>query len=389
MQALNQIAALLANSLRTLPKRWPTALVTVVGTATAVGVLVALLAIVAGAQQMSRSGADPARVIVLPAGAASESSGALSKADAALIAQSPAIRRDSAGVPLFQPIALVLVDLRKRGTEAHSSVQLRGTGPAEWRMDPHLKIIAGRTYRPGINEVVVGKSALAQFEGLEIGRRLSLRGTTWTVVGVFSDAGGVNESGMLADADTVMSAFRRDAYQSAQAQLISTAAIQTFATTLARDPRLGATVRPYGEYVAEQIRPFISVVKFVSYMIGVVIAIGVILGTINTMYATIDSRAREVATLRAIGFGGGVIVLSVLLEVLVLSIPSGCLGVVVARLLFAGEPASAGRFCFEIAVPPRLMLFGLLWALFIALLAGLPPSLRAARVPVVVSLRGR
>jgi putative ABC transport system permease protein len=389
MRFLSQLAAVTANSLRTLPGRWPSALVTIIGTATAVGVLMSMLAIVAGAHRMAAASLNPARVIVMPAGAANETTGALSKPDVAVMAEASGVRRDPAGKPMIQPIAIVLVDLRKQKGGADVAVQLRGTGPQEWRMDPDLRITRGRAYRPGLNELIVGEGAQREYAGLKVGGHLSLRGTEWTVVGSFTDGGGVNESGLMADADTVLAAFDRDSYQNAQVQLTSAAALPRFRAALAASPQLSLTVQPYGQYLAEQVRPFTAVLNFVAYFVGAVIGLGAIFGAISTMYAAVDSRKREIATLRAIGFGGGVVVFSVLIEAVALSIPGAGLGALGAAVLFGRRAASSDRFLFEMTITPQIVTLGVVWAIAIAFLAGLPPSIRAARMPVAASLRAR
>jgi putative ABC transport system permease protein len=222
---------------------------------------------------------------------------------------------------------------------------------------------------------------------LKVGDQITLRGSRWSIVGEFESGGGTSEGGLYGDADTIMSAFERTAFQEIHVRLNSPSDLPRFKAVITNDPRFALDVKPLRQYVADQLSPLTSVIDFVGYFVGTVMALGAFFGILNTMYAAIDARRREFATLRAIGFGRLGILFSLTLESLVLALPGALLGVALAWLLFDDHRGQIGSLAFPIAVTPSIALTGVVFTLVIGLIGGLVPSIAAARVPIAAALR--
>ena len=288
---------------------------------------------------------------------------------------------------MIQPAASVIVNVeRKDGTPVNS--MFRGVRPEDFGRTSHAHITKGRMFRPGLRELIAGQAASRQFRNLDVGDHVSLRGSDWTVVGIYGDQGGaINENALVGDADTVLSAFERNSYQSVNVELNSPQDFQRFKDFVTKDPRLQVDVKTQKEYVGDQLKQLTTIINFVAYFVGVVMAVGAVFGAINTMYSAVDSRTREIATLRAMGFGGLGVVVSVMVESLALAIPGALLGALVAWLLFNGHAARISSLSFPLAVTPSLLVLGIVWSVFIGLIGGLAPSIRAARLQVATALR--
>ena len=386
MNLFRQIWAVTAMNIRALPQRAGTSAVTVIGVATVIAVMVSLLAIGVGLMQSVNKNVRPDDVIVLSSGVAASYMGSISRTAAAIIADAPGVKKDSAGRPMAAPEALVIVEVTKKNGDS-ANIGFAGVGPEARMMDTTLHLIAGRRYRPAVRELIAGRSASGQYKNLQIGDNITLRGTDWSVVGVFEDNGGQTENALIGDSETVMSAFERNSFQTVNARLTSPAAFNRFKDALTSNPQLSVEVKRTAEYTKEQLKPVTSILNFVGYFIGVVMAVGAVFGAINTMYSAVDARAREIATLRAIGFGGTAVVISVMVESLLLAIPGALLGVAIAWLLFNGRAISSLGLTFPLAVTPSLLGLAVVWALAIGLIGGLAPSIRAARLPVATALR--
>jgi putative ABC transport system permease protein len=387
MSVLSETAAATALNFKSLPQRIGASLVTVIGVATTVAVMISLLAIGAGLLKTSSRNLNPDQVIVLPSGAQSEYSGSLSRDAVAQIAQAPGLKKTADGRPMVQPLSVVIVEVTKKSDGDTTNIALRGTGPMGQQINPGVRLIQGRMFRPAVHELVVGKTAQAQFRNMNVGDTIKLRSVDWTVVGVFEANGGVVENQMLADADTVMAAFDRTAYQSVEARLDSPATFNRFKDALTSNPQLNVDVKLYSTYIEGQLKQLTTVLNFVGYFVGGVMAIGAVISALNTMYSAVDARSREIATLRAIGFGGVSVILSVMIESLVLAIPGALLGAGLAWLVFNGRAVSALNLTFPLAVTGPLVLTGVFFALAIGLIGGFTPSIRAATRPVATALR--
>jgi len=395
MGALNQIAQITLLNLRNIPSRLGTSLVVVVGIAGVVGVLVSVLAMSEGFRHTLASTGRPARVIMLRAGSDSELSSGVARDQAILLASLPGIARDAEGRPLASAELNVMVDLPRKGGTDSNNVPFRGVQPAAFDIRDELALVEGRRFQRGVREVIVGRKASRQFAGLEVGSRIAFRDSEWTVVGVFTSGGDVHESEIWADGEVALSAFRRTGFQSVTATLTdaSESGLARFKESIARDRRLSINVLREPEYYAKQAKVLGTLIDVLGYSVAVFMAIGATFGALNCMYSAIASRQVEIATLRAIGFGGAPVVVSVMLEALVLALIGGVVGGGLAWVYCDGASLSTLNFstfsqvAFEFRVTRALLARGLVWALVIGVAGGLLPAIRAARLPVTAALR--
>lgn len=387
MSLISQTVAATAINLKGLPQRIGASLVTVIGVATTVAVMISLLAIGAGLVKTANQNIKPDRVMVLPSGAQSEYAGSLSRETVEIVGRAPGVRRAADGRPIVEPLALVIVEVTRKSDGATTNLPLRGSGPMGGLIHPEIKLTEGRMFRPAVHELIVGKNVADQYRNFGVGDRVMLRGSEWRVVGAFAADGGIAENQIIADADTVLAAFDRNAYQSIEAVLTSPGAFQAFKDALTSNPQVDVEPKRSAVYVRDQLKQVTAVLDFVGYFVGAVMAIGAIISAINTMYSAVDGRAREIATLQAIGFGGFAVILSVMIESLVLAIPGALLGVGAAWLVFNGHVISTVGLTFPLAVTPPLVISGVVFALVIGLIGGFAPALRAANRPVAAALR--
>ena len=388
-----QLAAITAMNLRTLPGRLGTAMVAVVGIGGVVAVLVAALSITEGFRAaMSLSGREDVG-IVLRGGSADELSSGLSHDAVRYIMDAPAIAQGADG-PLASPELYVIVDLPKRSTATNANVPFRGVGPQAPALRHAFRIVAGRPFRPGMHEVIAGRGAASQFAGLEVGQTVYFGGTPWTVAGLFEDGGSVSESEIWTDATVLQGAYKRGtSYQSVRVRLPGPGQTTALARHLELDPRFNLSVRTEKAFLESQSRVLITIVTTVGALIAIVMGVGAVFAALNTMYAAVASRTREIATLRALGFGAAAVVASVLAEAMLLGLLGGILGGLLAYVTFNGAQASTLNFqsfsqiAFAFTVTPSLMLLGTIYALLLGLVGGLLPGLRAARLSVTQGLR--
>lgn len=393
LNELTQIAAVTWLNIRNIPRRPASSIVSVIGIAGVVAVFVAVLSISAGFKAtLATTGAEDV-AIVLRNGANAELSSGLSEEAVRIIADAPGIMSDAQG-PLVSDELFVIIDVPKRTTGTTANVPLRGVLPAAFRVRPHLKIVAGRAFTPGLNEIVVGRGASQQFTGLSLGSTRKWGPNTWKVVGIFADGGSVAESEIWCDVKVLQGAYHRgNTYQSVRARLQSPAAFQTFKDALTTDPRLNVSVQRESDFYAEQSAGLTALINTVGTLVAALMGIGAVFGAILTMYTAVSARAREIATLRALGFSGAPVVISVLAEALLLGLAGGILGGAVAYLGFNGYQTSTLNFqsfsqvTFAFAVTPALLKEGIAYALLMGLIGGLLPSIRAARLPITGALR--
>src|SRR6185503_4282913 len=394
MNLFRQIGAVTMMNFRSLPHRVGTSIVIVIGIAGVVAVLVSVLAVSTGMlETMEHSGRDD-RAIVLRNGSASETGSAMSRDAARLVQDAAGVKRDSEGKPIASAEALRLMNLFRKEDGAEVNVAVRGTGPQLAKLRPEVKIIQGRMFQPAVTEMIVGKAANAEFKDLNIGDKVRTRGATWTIVGVFTSGGDSHESGLMADAETLIAADQRGGFQSVTVLLESPAAFQKFKDALTANPALAVDVSREREYYRRQSETIGKVIYVIAYVVGGIMAIGAIFSALNTMYSAVSARLREIATLRAIGFGATAMVMSVLAEALLLAFIGGAIGAAIAWLFFNGHQvstsgggAAAGHLIFELSVSPALIATGIIWACTIGLIGGLFPAVRAARLPVATALR--
>lgn len=385
-----------AVGISTLPQRLGSSAVIVIGIAGVVGVLVAMLAMAGGYREtLRRTGSDDT-AIVLRGGSAAEVSSVLDRDSTLVIAQVPGIARDDQGKPIASPELVVAANLPMKGGDPErdvGSVQLRGIGDEAWKLRPNARIIAGRKFEPGKYELVAGRGAQHQFAGLEPGQQIRLGNQAWTVTGIFASNDAM-DSELWADAGMVGPAYRRGSSMTTVfARLTGPGAFDKFKAALASDPRLQTDVSTTLDYYSKQSEGTTKAITAIGVVVGAIMAIGAIFGALNTMFAAVASRAREIATLRAIGFRGLPVVVAIMLETMLLALIGGALGGAIAWLIFNGYTASTlaagttGQLTFEFKVAPAVLWTGIKWALAIGFVGGLFPAVRAARLPVTTALR--
>ncbi len=392
MSFFKQVFSVSAMNLRNVPQRWSTSLVIVIGIAGVVGVFTSILAMGVGFRETLGKAGREDRAFVMREGATSELTSGFSREQVDLIKGGKGVARDADGKPLASAELLVIADLPKRVSNTLANAPIRGVQPEGIKLRPEIKIIEGRMFTAGPRELIVGKGAASQFANVGVGAKLEFRDSDWTVVGIFEADGSVHESEFWGDADTVMSAYRRNGFQSVTAQLESKDALTMFGESLKGDPRLTLKVQSLKEYYASQSKQLSMLINILGTVIGVIMAIGAIFGALNTMYSAVSTRSREIATLRAIGFGGGAMVISVMVEALALSLIGGALGGALAWLFFNGYTVSTlgqnfSQVAFSFRVTPGLLVTGMIISILIGLVGGFLPAIRAARMEVTTALR--
>lgn len=394
MNTLNQVSAVTAMNLRSLPQRLSTSLVVVIGIAGVVAVLVSVLAMSTGMLKTMRGTGHDDRVIVMRNGAANEMSSSLSREAVAIIEDAPGVKRDADGKAIASAETITILALTKKdGSDV--SVPMRGVGDNAFALRPEIKLIAGRMFEPALNEVIVGKGARAQYSNLDIGGEVNTRNTVWKIVGVFESNGDAHESELMAHNVTLQTAMRRSGGgQSMTIMLESPGAFDKFKDALSTNPKLSVDVQSEKSYFASQSKTVGTLLSVVAYVVGGIMAVGAIFGALNTMYSAVSTRAVEIATLRAIGFSSGPIVVSVLVEAMLLALIGGAIGAFLGWLLFNGHTVSTAAGgganesrVFSLYVSPLLIGIGIGWACFIGFIGGLFPAIRAARLPVATALR--
>jgi len=374
-----------------LPQRWGASSVIIVGIAGVVGVLVAMLAMGEGfSATLQQTGSDDT-AIILRGGSQAETNSVIMRNQVPLIGTLPGIRKDAAGKPILSPELSQVVNLPTASSGEDANAQFRGVSEAAWAIRPQIKIIEGRKFNVGVRELVVGQGAKGQYRGLEIGKQVKLGNQSWTVVGVFA-SGDAHDSELWTDIETLASAYDRRAYQSVTAGVNGKAGFTELKNAMASDPRLKLDVSTTRDYYTKQSTGLTKLIKILGTVIGGIMAIGAIFGALNTMYAAVAGRAREIATMRAIGFRGTPVVMAVMLETMLLALLGGLLGGFIAWAVFNGYSvatlgANFSQVVFQFKVSPELLWSGLKWALGIGLIGGLFPALRAARLPVTEALR--
>jgi putative ABC transport system permease protein len=389
---LSQIGAVTWLGLRTIGQRRGASTAAAFGILVVVTVFITILSIAAGFRGTMTATGDPETVIVLRGGSDSEMTSGVSRDSARIIAGAPGVLRLGAG-PVASAELFVIVDVPKRTTGTDANVPLRGVQPAAFQVRRSFRLVEGRRFEPGKNEVIVGQGAALQFAGLEVGHRLRWGDNEWTVVGIFTDGGSLSESEIWCDVEVLQPAYRRTGFQSVHARLESAAAFQGFKDALTSDPRLDISVHRESDYYAGQSEGLTKLVYVLGFLICPLMVAGAVFGALNTMYSSVATRSREIATLRALGFGSGPVVISVLVESLFLAALGGAVGAAFAYFVFNGFRASTinwqsfSQVAFAFKVTPALLIMGTAIALTIGLMGGLFPAIRAARLPVSAALR--
>ncbi len=394
MNWLLQIFSITGMSLRTLRQRLGASLATVFGVAGVVAVFVGVLSIGEGFRAAMRAPGAEDMAMVMRTGNDSEMMSGMRRESTDLVKQAPGVARDSQG-PVASAELFVIIDIPKRTTGTEANVPFRGVqAPALTVRGDSMRIVEGRMFAPGTNEVIVGRAASREFSGLDLGAENRWGKNSWKVVGIFETGGSVAESEIWADVAVLQPAYNRGPFfQSVRARMESPESFQRFKDALTSDPRLDVQVQRESEYLASQSRVLSQIVDGLGGLIAVLMGIGAVFGALNTMYSAVAARTREIATLRALGFGRVPVVASVLVESLVLAVMGGALGAGLAYVAFNGYQAatmnwqSFSQVAFAFAVTPKLLIQGISYALVMGLVGGFFPALRAARLPIATALR--
>jgi putative ABC transport system permease protein len=390
---LSQVGSITKFGLMGIPQRPASVAAAVCGIAGVVTVLVGVLSIAAGFRRVMEASGSPDSAIVLRSGSDSEMVSGIGGPQTRLIADAPGVARTADG-PLSSAELFVIINLPKRSTGSDVNVPLRGVEQAAFRVRDQFKIVEGRNFEWGKDEVIAGVGAAREFGGLEIGGKMKVGSHEWPVVGIFSAGGGAAESEVWTDARVLQAAYNRgDSFQSVYARLNSPSDFEAFKDFLTTNPQLTVTVTRQSDYYAEQSTSVNLLITTLGYLVAFFMAVGAVFGAFNTMYSSVSARTREIATLRALGFGSGAVVFAVMLESVVLSIVGGLAGAVIAYVAFNGFHAatinwqSFSQVTFAFAVTPQLLVQGIVLATLIGLIGGLWPALRAAWMPIAAAIR--
>jgi putative ABC transport system permease protein len=390
---LSQIIAVTGVNLRSIGQRLGSSAVAIVGIAGVIVVFLGVLSIGEGFRKAMADVGDPQTVMVMRAGSDTEMTSGFGGEAARLILDTPGIARDENG-PIASPELFVIVGHPSKKDPSDANVPLRGVSGAALKVRPTVKIIQGRMFTSGTNEIVVGHAASNQFAGLSVGSSTHWGQNTWQVVGIFDAHGSAAESEIWCDAKVLQGAYRRgNSYQSVYARLERVEGFQAFKDALTTNPQLSVTAIREPDYYAAQSQVLHSIISTIGIIIAGLMGIGAVFGAVNTMYTAVASRTREIATLRALGFRNFPVVFSVLTEAIVLALIGCVIGGLAAWLAFDGYQTSTMNFqsfsqvAFTFAVTPALLLQALVYSVAMGLLGGLFPAWRAARLPVVTALR--
>jgi len=379
-------------NVRSMLVRKGTAAMTAMGIAMVVAVFVMTLAIAQGFRATLVASGSPHNAIVLRKSATSETVSAVSKPEFTLIETLPQIARDAQGHPLASPELVVIISRPRVSDNQPANVPLRGVGPRGFQVRDSLTFVEGRRFTPGLREINVGRLAVGRFKGLGLGSDVKFGNVTWTVVGVFTADDASFESEVWGDVDLMLDAFQRQGYQSATIRLTDPSAFDSLQAAIAGDPRLDFKVEREQEYYADQSRVMTTVIRVFGTFVTLILSIGAMFGAMNTMYAAVAYRTREIGTLRALGFSQMRIVTAFLAESVALALIGGLIGCILAlpvHGLSTGTTnmASFSEVAFKFRITPTLLALGVLFAGLMGAAGGLLPAIRAARIPVARALR--
>ena len=393
MRALNQIIAVTALNLKNLPQRSGSSFVAIIGVAAVVLVFAAVLSMAKGFERtMVTTGSDDT-AIIMRSGSTSEMSSGLSNDQTLIIANAPGVLKDG-DTPVVSAELYVIVDVKMKSNDVDANVPFRGVQASAFDVRRDVRIFEGRMFETGKNEILVGRGAQSEFQGLDVGSAILFGQTEWTVVGAFEAGGGVAESELWTDVRVLQGAYRRgNSFQTVRVKLESPESLELLEANLKDDPRIDPDVMTEREFYSTQAQQLTQFIKIVGYPLTILMSIGAIFGALNSMYSSVSVRGKEIATLRALGFGPIPVLFSTIIESMLLALIGGLIGGVVAYLVFNGfrvstlNGASFSQVVFDFAVTGDLLAQGLRVALVIGVVGGLFPAIRAARMPVAQALR--
>lgn len=393
MRILNQVLAVTLLNLRNLPRRLGSSAVAVVGVAAVVLVFAAVLSMARGFERTMLTAGSDDTAIIMRSGATSEMSSGFSGDQVLVIASAPGLLKEG-DTPVLSAELFVIADVKKKSTNTDANVPFRGVQASAFDVRRDVKITEGRMFENGKNEILVGRAAQREFQGLDVGSTIRFGKTDWTVVGAFEAGGSVSESELWTDVRVLQGAYRRgNSFQTVRVKLDSPESLEILEANLKDDPRIDPDVMTEKEFYSSQSQQVTQFIKLLGYPLTVLMSIGAIFGALNSMYSSISVRGKEIATLRALGFGPVPVLVSTIVESTLLALVGGLVGGAVAFLVFNGFQVSTLNFAsfsqvvFNFAVTPELLVDGLKVALIIGVVGGLFPAIRAARLPVAQALR--
>jgi putative ABC transport system permease protein len=385
MNTLRQIWVVSVLNFRSLPQRLWQSLVIVVGMGCVIGVLLSMLSMTEGLHSAYLNTGDPRDIFVISLGAQNEGAGSISRDKARIIMDTPGIAKAPDGSAIADPgLALNVPIRRKNGSRA--SINLRGMGAKGAMLRPEFHMVSGRMFRPGTHELIVGIHAKDRFQGVDVGDKVILPDGAWPIVGSYV-TGDLRDGEMFSDTETVMLSARRKAYNSVLLRLEAPDGLKAFARALKSNPALNVDVMPLHDWNAKRSATFTQFLRAMVYGVGVLLATGALFGCFNTMYSAVAARSREIATLRALGYGGLPVAVSVILEAVALSVAGALIGAAFAWARYDGVIDGFGSDIFKMTVSPAMIGVGVLWAVVVASLGGLPPAIQAVRRTVSDALR--
>jgi len=391
MRTAQQIAAVTALSIKSLPQRIGSSSIIVVSIAGVVAVLIGVLMLSGSLLRTMNGASKPDRAIVLAKGVGAEGFSTLPRNAIIAAEAAPGLARTADGKPAASPEVIAVVSAREKVDNSRAEVVVRGVTPVAFAVRPEIKLVDGRMPEAGLHELLVGRAASGQYKGFAMGDRINIRGTQWTIVGAFESGRNVRESELLADAETLLSVLRRSEFQAVTVTLESPATFVTFKDALTTDPSISVDVLTEAEYYGRQTQFLSKLLETIAYIVGAIMAIGAMSGAVNCMYSAVSARNVEIATLRALGFNPLSVVVSVLSEALLLALVGATLGAVLVAIVLSGSTfstrAGGSTVVSQLHVDTWLVAVGIAWACVIGLIGGLFPAVRAARVPVATALR--
>lgn len=393
MRTINQIIAVTILNLRNLPQRLASSLVAIIGVAAVVLVFAAVLSMAKGFEKtMIAAGAEDT-AIIMRSGSTSELNSGLSNEQTLIVSNAPGVLKNGDAAVMSAEL-YVVVDVKKRSNQSDANVPFRGVQSGAFDVRQGVSIGDGRMFEEGKNEIVVGRSAQQEFVGLNVGQTIRFGQTDWTIVGTFDAGGSVSESELWTDVRILQGAYRRgNSFQSVRVKLQDESSLEILQQNLADDPRIDPDVMTEREYYSTQAEGLSRFIKMVGYPLTILMAIGAVFGALNSMYSSVSARGKEIATLRALGFGPIPVLVSTIVESTLLAFVGGVLGGLLAFLVFNGFQVSTlngpsfSQVVFDFAVTPDLLVQGLQAALIIGVVGGFFPAVRAARLPVAQALR--
>ncbi|WP_430432139.1 ABC transporter permease [Oceanicaulis sp.] len=386
---ISQILAVTSINLRSIPQRWGMSLATILSIALVVGVLLGFLAMANGFRATVSGTGSENIAVLLRSGSQAELNSGFGRDTVRLIETAPGVARDVDGNAILSAELYVITDATKRSTGNDASLSLRGVDDAAPRLRENFQIVQGRMFAEGSNEIVVGEGVIREFSGFDLDSTIRMGPNEWRIVGIFSTGGSVFDSEIWADIGTVQNLYQRGAsYQSIRVELDGEGGLQALRQYVEDEPRLDLDVETEKDFFAQSAGGLSNLIMYLGWPLAIIMAVGALAGAWNAMYASVDSRIREIATLRTLGFSGFAAFVGTLVESLMLAFIGGLVGAVITYFVFDGVSASTlgGSFTqvvFSFAVTPAAVVSGVVLALLVGLLGGFFPALRASRVPLL------